>query len=941
MNETAGQEYDTIIKMSYGFFSNNPCTPEKIHGFISMVRPILDKCGISKENLYSELERRHTVSILDSSFILDDHGDHVEWFNPSTNAGLRRDMEWHLWSHYRDYLIIGKQWPANIVESIDRETSQVLSRLEDPARLGIWDRRGMVMGAVQSGKTANYTGLIAKAIDAGYKLIVVLAGIHDSLRSQTQSRINEEILGYDLDRVQQFQGQAGRMGVREMFSDHRIVQTLTNSNVKGDFSKTIASQAGIIPSPSGDPTIMVVKKHVSILRNLIDWSTSIIGQEDNTGRRIVTDIPLLVIDDECDYASVNTREVIKDENSIVLEDCNPTMTNQRIRELLCAFQKSAYVGYTATPFASIFIHHDTRHLVFGEDLFPRNFIISLPQPSNYIGPERVFGLYQNWVTGDEAQEPLPLLRTVSDYEDVVPDRHKKDWEVPSLPLSLKMAIKSFLLACTVRHIRRSLPSHNSMLIHVTRFTNVQRQIGELVEGELRRLVARIQNRNDGLSDFYELWEQDFILTTERLSTEFQYQLPEWQDVIENLYPVVRRIKVKMINGEATDALEYRNMDMSTRQRVSRGEEVPWEEKGEHIIAIGGDKLSRGLTLEGLSVSYYLRASRMYDTLMQMGRWFGYRDSYLDVCRIYTTEELMEWYRHIATASMELRHELEYMALIDKEPHEFGLKVLSHPGRLAITSAGKMRSAEKLSLSYAGRISATIVFDPSACTRNREAVASLIEKIGRPCDDLGGRGSPRFHWKGVSADLVVNFLKSYKTHDESIRIVDPSRMAEYIEMQLPLDELVNWHVVIVSVNNPMRTIHVGGLAVGCVTRTANEGPPDRISIGTLVSPGDEWIDMSDEEKNQIRNLWILKRREKGKPKPAPTAMPPGPLIREIRPEQRGLLLIYALCSTEKEKGRTYGRNEGEDFFGFAISFPASETARQMEYVVGSVYQEEED
>jgi hypothetical protein len=478
-----------------------------------------------------------------------------------------------------------------------------------------------------------------------------------------------------------------------------------------------------------------------------------------------------------------------------------------------------------------------------------------------------------------------------------------------------------------------------MLIHVTRFTNVQRQVGELVEGELRKLVARIQNRNDELSDFLELWKQDFILTTERLSTEFQCQLPKWHEILKNLYPVVRRIKVKMINGEATDALEYRNIDMSTHQRISRGEDVPWEEKGEHVIAIGGDKLSRGLTLEGLSVSYYLRASRMYDTLMQMGRWFGYRDSYLDVCRIYTTEELMEWYRHIATASMELRHELEYMALIDKEPQEFGLKVLSHPGRLAITSAGKMRSTVKLSLSYAGRISETIVFDPRACTQNHEAVADLIEGIGRSCDDSGSRGSPRFHWKGVSADLVMNFLRSYKTHDESVRIVDPVRIADYIEMQLPLGELINWHVVIVSVSNPARTIHVGGFAVGCVTRTANEGPQDRISIGRLVSPSDEWIDMSDEEKVQIRNEWVNKRRIKGKPEPAPTAIPPGPVIREIRPEQRGLLLIYALCSTET--GRAYGRNVGEDFFGFAISFPTSETARQMEYVVGSVYQSGED
>ena len=104
-------------------------------------------------------------------------------------------------------------------------------------------------------------------------------------------------------------------------------------------------------------------------------------------------------------------------------------------------------------------------------------------------------------------------------------------------------------------------------------------------------------------------------------------------------------------GEAKDALEYRYADMQTRERLAHNETVPWEERGEHVIAVGGDKLSRGLTLDGLSVSYYLRASQMYDTLMQMGRWFGYRDGYLDVCRIYTTQELAEWYRFIASASV--------------------------------------------------------------------------------------------------------------------------------------------------------------------------------------------------------------------------------------------------------------------------------------------------
>ena len=796
----------------------------------------------------------------------------------------------------------------------------------------------MVMGNVQSGKTANYTGLIAKVLDAGYKLVVVLAGVHNSLRSQTQHRINEELLGYDLDQIQKFKEQSARIGVRELFQDHRIIQTLTNSSNNGDFKKSVANQAGIIPSKDGDPTIMVVKKNVSILNNLIEWSTAVIGDLDNTGRHVVDDVPLLVIDDECDFASVNTRTVVRDENGLVQEDCDPAKTNQRIREFLCAFRKSAYIGYTATPFANIFIHHDMRHPKYGEDLFPRNFVISLPQATNYIGPERVFGLYENKVTGEEAQEPVPLLRTVEDHREHIPDKHKKTLHVPSLPKSLIEAIKAFLLAAAVRCRRQASPAHDSMLVHVTRFTNVQRQVGELIERELRRLVSRIQNKNDELADFRKLWFEDFVKTSRAIENDFHCHLHEWGEIVEHLYRVAKRVSVRLINGEANDVLEYRRLDSLTKVRRSKGEQVPWEERGEHVIAIGGDKLSRGLTLDGLSVSYYLRASRMYDTLMQMGRWFGYREGYLDVCRIYTTEELIEWYRHIATASLELRHELEYMTLLQKEPNEFRLKVRSHPGRLAITSAGKMRNTERLMLSYAGRISETVVFQTSSSKNNILA----LEKMVRSLDMYKSCGTemekPRFHWQRVPWHAIVDFLKEYETHEDAKRIVDPSRMAEYIQLQTPQGELTNWHVVIISKSEPVRTMEVGDLLVGCVTRTAMSCADGKVSLRRLVNPADELLDLSEDEQRHIKNEWETRRKEKGL-SVDPLPRPSGVLIREFRPVGRGLLLIYLLCSDNEEK--PYGLAPEEPLVGFAISFPSSDTAVQINYVANSVCQDAED
>ena len=938
------QRYQSVIRMSYGFFANKVCTTETLKEFLDLMQTMLDASGVTKEEAIDDLQRRHTVTVHDSASILEDHGDHVDWFNPSTNDGLLRHVEWHFWCHYRDYLSSGKGWPKGIVESIDRDSNAVLSRLEDPERQGDWDRRGMVMGNVQSGKTANYTALICKAVDAGYRLIVVLAGVHNSLRSQTQYRLNEEVLGYDMDKVQEFRGQAASIGVRAMFHDHRIAQTLTSSNESGDFKKTIADQAGIIPTSSGSPIIMVIKKHVSILKNLIDWATSIVGEPDDSGRRIVKDVPLLVIDDECDYASVNTGRIVLDENGHVDKDCDPAKTNRRIRELLNAFRKSAYVGYTATPFANIFIHHDLKHARYGEDLFPRNFIISLPQPTNYVGAERIFGLKGHATAGIDEQDPSSLVHYIEDSENFIPPRHSKELQVDGLPDSLKEAIRAFILACAVRKLRECSLPHNSMLIHVTRFTMVQLQIRNHVERSLRGYMDRIRSRSDPLDDFRILWEMDFVPVMKSMAGEIGVSCHRWEDVVPHLYPIVRRIRVCLINGTSSDTIAYRESEMLTRQRIRQGGEVPWEERGEHIIAIGGDKLSRGLTLDGLSVSYYLRASRMYDTLMQMGRWFGYRDGYLDVCRIFTTSELAEWYSFIASASVELHQELEYMALINQEPKEFGLKVLDHPGQLAITSAGKRRNAEDLNLSYSGRISETVVFDLRNSANNLKALARLLKDVeleGNP--GLKAREG-LLHWSGIRPETIVSYLHKYRTHEGAARVVDPKKIAKFIEEQQihGEDDIVEWDVYVVSkkegalhnlkiATEPARTI-------GCLERKPLRLDDSTLAIRRLVNPPDEWVDFNKSERKAAWRHWAEGLGDKGKTVPKPGDLPSGPAIRAKRPKQRGLLLIYPICFNEE--GNRYGLVEGQEVTGFALSFPSSNTTLQVRYKVNSVFQDAE-
>lgn len=927
--------------MSHGYFRDQNVEQQEIRAFIEKMRELFPKENLDEALLFRKLESIHSVRI-GRADTLDDTTDHVEWFNPSTGEGLKRKIDWHFWTHHRDYLTAAKGWPNNIILSIDSLSSQIFSRLEDPERPGPWDRRGMVMGSVQSGKTANYTALITKAADSGYKILIVLAGIHDSLRSQTQTRLNEEFLGYDMDRIQKLTGGERKIGVRAMFPDHKTVYTLTSSSQKGDFSKLVASQSGIFPSRDSPPIILVIKKNVSILKNLITWIPSVISQTDPEGKKFIKDIPLLLIDDECDFASINTKQPERDENGKIIDEWDPTATNREIRKLLELFEKSAYVGYTATPYANVFIHKDDTHPSYGEDLFPRSFIITLPEPSNYLGPDKIFGLDEDPDSNTMPVEPLPLVRLVDDQCGKIPEGGlKKDLIINELPDSLKRAMKCFLLSCAARRVRSEGVTHNSMLVHVIRLTAIQQQIKVLIDKELSGFVARIMSR-DNLADFRELWEKDFIPTSTKMR-ELGFKdakTHEWTEIEKNLGVVARIVTVKMINNTVRDVLDYKDVEMVANNRKRNGEQVPWEERGLSVIAIGGDKFSRGLTLEGLTVSYYLRASTLYDTLMQMGRWFGYREGYTDLCRIFTTDELMSWYRHIAVATKELREEIEYMSALKLTPSEFGLKIRSHPGRLAVTSMGKSRNKQKVPLSYSGGIPETVVFDPRHSKNNLRALERLISDMGRGPNKIHD-GIRKLHWSGVPAATVIAFLGTYKTQDLAKKVVDPKGIARYIEKQNIQNELTSWDVVIstkgteaTAEGNISHKVSIAGYEIQCVTRNANSVTDEKISIQRLVSPADEMLDMSPDELSKARQF--DRARDKNV---SDDGKPSGIAMRHARPKERGLILIYLLTGKDNNE-RTYGGN-GQETIGFAVSFPRSDTAVPIEYWVNPVYQDEEE
>ena len=724
--------------------------------------------------LVNELEAQYqTVIGVERDLLGDDEGWSI-WL-PTRRA----ETEWNHWDRYRIYLSQGG-FSEDVLARLEGSTDRVLGLMGDPNRPGSWDRRGLVVGLVQSGKTAHYVGAINKAVDAGYKVIVVLTGFTESLRVQTQDRLEKGLLGYSLrpdpkDPKRNIARPCGVDMVRPLRPRMDSVTT-GRDDFKTGIAKNFAIQVG------GNPIAFVIKKNATVLRNLLQWVTNFGTSKDADGNTYVSEIPLLVIDDESDVGSVDTKKGAVDELGEANEDHDPAKINKQIRKLLSLFDQSSYVGYTATPFANVLVHDQKRvgvdrddGLLIGEDLFPRSFIVSLPTPSNHVGPMMVFGSAEG---GEDAPEGLPVIREVADTElgeekaDFwMPASHHKE-HIPlylgeeRIPGSLREAILSFILVIAARRLRGDAEKHNSMLVHVTRFNDVQARVYEQIERERQDVVNRLRNKTahgellDELEALWEVGDESFRETTitlnQRPDAIFQNPVHPWSEIQDGLLGAASSIEVRTINGTAGDVLDY------DENRV-----------GLNVIAIGGDKLARGLTLEGLSVSYFLRCSKMYDTLMQMGRWFGYRPGYLDLCRLYTTKELSDWFLHIADATEELRGEFELMANSGRTPKDFSLKVRSHP-TMMVTSSVKMRDGRSLQISFQGTMVQTIDFSRTAesVNRNWTAAENLIKRV----EDLRMSPSiPRNNsalWTGVPGDLIVDFLEGYKEHNAARTVRTP-------------------------------------------------------------------------------------------------------------------------------------------------------------------------
>lgn len=663
--------------------------------------------------------------------------------------------------------LMTKKFDPKTIYQNDEITDSILDNLGDPMQTNSFSTRGLVVGSVQSGKTLNFTTLINKAADHGYKFIIVLAGIHNILREQTQDRIDKGFIGMKTKGNTAFSHTNRRSGVGEIdFTPQKKPLPLTTFEY--DFNK-MKSLSGQNLDQIKAPVIAVIKKNKTVLENLLNWLD--IEHQVDIENKIRINSPLLIIDDEADNASINTSEK------------KVTTINNLIKEVLNRFNKKSYVGYTATPFANIFIKTtDKDESIEADDLFPRNFITKLNFPSNYVGPDTFFG--------DEDERNDNLVNVFKDDEQnkhLVLDPKDKIFEVTQLSEQLKKAIRNYVLVIATRIHRQDGDEHNSMLINFHYRTALIKEMKiavQLYVADLRKAVKGFGSlnlkqglNNSHIKDLYETFSEEF--TTKGV-------VESYEDIQAYLYKALTMLEVLAVHTGG-DFIDYGDDDDDDR--------AP-----KYIIAIGGFSLGRGYTLEGLSVTFLSRKTATMDTLLQMGRWFGYRDGYEDLCRLYINSSSYDNYVDTTTSLNEL-YEMFYLMRSSKNrtPLNFGLAVREHPGGIKVTAANKRRSARSSirSISFRGSKyqAVRLSLEDKVRSSNYETVINLCKGLNQQYEvqEIESHENNYFY-NNVSIRHIRDFLAKFE--EPATFVNKEGYLRQYLNQDHD-DLMQNWKVVFLS------------------------------------------------------------------------------------------------------------------------------------------------
>ncbi|MDV4167936.1 Z1 domain-containing protein [Rhodovulum sp. FJ3] len=888
-------------QVSQALVSSDKKTADELRALISTLNSVMPAMGYKavspdqEEILAREFEERNGISMGLGAVVTSE--DFEPWLDEA-----KQNIDPFYWKRYREHLI-RTGLPKDVVIKLDDITDKTLGRMGNPQKNVAWNCKGMVVGHVQSGKTANYTGLICKAADAGYRLVIVIAGIHNNLRNQTQQRIDEGFIGRDTGSMYKG-GKSDRCVGVGLFDDRNVPVSLTTTI--DDFKKAIATTNKSRIDSYKVPVVLVIKKNYSTLGNLIDW----LKENSSHGDEEMISQPMLLIDDEADNASINTKYGKKE----------VTRINGQIRELLGLFHRSCYVGYTATPFANIFIDPDQEDDMLGEDLFPRDFIIGLDAPSNYFGGSKVF------LEGIPEDDSDPeFIRYIDDNDDILPVKHKIDHELNELPVSLTDALRAFLVARTIRNLRGQADKHASMLVNASRFTRVQ----GLLRIRLHEVLDNIQNslRVNGAKGDAADRDPEIAALKAIWAEEFSDSGFGWPEVRAALHVAVASAKVVEVNSSRND------LDYSTSGK-----------QGITVIAVGGFSLSRGLTLEGLTTTWFLRNTMMYDTLMQMGRWFGYRMGYDDLCRIWMPREAVSWYAHIAAATEELHQELRLMESAKATPKQFGLAVRSHPSALMVTARNKLGSGKKtvsIGLSSNFVETARLTSNAEDLQKNRAAAETFVSRLRKNGYSQENTETVKggYLLKAVPVETVDDFLLAWVNADESITTqIDPIR--NYIRKRQG-DELAEWDVHIATLKTGAVDKSLGWPIVP-ITRRIGAFDLQRgfMSIGgskmRVSSRGVERLGIPEELALETE---AAHRVDRSLPNGTKVNYP-GKIYREVR--ERPLIALYLVEIKEPENAHISDHKDFPDkpVVAWAISFPKSARAdEKVEYIINTTKQRE--
>ncbi len=734
-------------------------------------------------------------------------------FNPwyKSRQGEIKD---EYWNDYKKFLVEKEDWtigPQGTVSSLDRSTETILSLCSDPKLTSRTSRRGMVVGNVQSGKTSNYIGLITKAADAGYKVIIIIAGMLEELRKQTQIRVEESFIGKDI-----YKNLSVGVGVFTERSPEKNPNCDTNRN--SDFRKTnTQNSSNLLNTTATAPYILVVKKNVSTLDNINLWLDGMRINNDNN----IVDLPMILIDDEADNASIDLRsrsktkkknKPSKNKESLLYPEEDPsnydaTRINAGIRKILKNFRVSTYVGYTATPFANIFISPKTNNEILRDDLFPNDFLYYLEPASDYFGPVEAFIEKRN----KNFFKEIEINEITNGSGILIP--HKKDYRLKVMPESLKDCIKSFVISTSIRWLRGEENNHSSMLVNASSYSDTQVSIAEVINDHVVDL-GRALKASSGLEEKNAEKSLPYKSMRDFFEDEFKDADCDWQDIKEIIHKVASKIDVVHVNRLKTS--KKLNYDQHPEGRV--------------VIAVGGFSLSRGLTLYGLVTSYYLRTSKMYDTILQMGRWFGYREDYENLCRIYMTSKAKTDFRFIAGVVNDLNRQIKIMQNEEKTPRDFALFVRSHRDtkRLIATARLKMGAAQKIIIrdTFGSRFRQNFYLerDLSKIKNNKKYISEFLKNIKenhfihRLNEEINPKLKNLYAFKNIPVENIYGLIENF--HFKFINSsYDKKNLLDYIKLRSKR-ELSKWEVIIDSneIGKGM-PIEVGGLKINPTKRKA--------------------------------------------------------------------------------------------------------------------------